>query len=229
MNSNKYWRLSPRKTSLLFLPVIVAFLVGGSAPIILGGGFNPFTGILWAMFIGVVDYNMLVLEIKGWMYAFRFALLFFSVGVTAIVGDLSVFETDINHQIEENLRGEHESILANFLEERAKLTNELQRYESLRDCQDPTQPKCPGITKGKGPVYKDALSNITRVKVLLIKYKDEPTIEEIKEEAGVLVKLEVLHEYVGKNRAAGFLFWGITFFIMLLETTPLILKNSKIK
>ena len=224
MKTSRYWRLSVRRTTLLSLPIIIAFIVGGSAPIILGESFNVFSGILWAFFIGVVDYNMLVLHIKGWMYIFRLFLLSISVAVTSIVGDLSVFDKDIQSELNTIAQNEYKIDLDKYNNQYNILTREREAKVIERNCQDPTQPKCTDVVKGRGVVYHAAVKRIDEIDQAMSALV-KPDVED--KEPGVLIKLTVLHNYIGKNFAAGALFWFITIMTMLLETVPLILKSSK--
>lgn len=230
MKTSRLWRLSARRTSLLSLPVVVAFIVGGSAPIIFGGSFNVFSGALWAFFIGVVDYNMLVLDIKGnfMAYIFRFILLGVSILTTAIVGDLTAFDKDIKHILAENNRVELDVRIGKFRTERATLLAKKQEHIQTRNCQDPSQPKCAGVTKGKGDVYNAAVKDIKRIEALLDNMK-KPTIADVVSESGILVRIQTLHGYVLTNKAALILSIIIGVFIMLLEITPIVLKNSQLK
>lgn len=214
--------LSYRKWSLLALPFIVAFVVGASVPTLFGGEFTTLYGLLWGLIIVIIDYNILLVKRLHWFVAIcRILIIFCSAFTTATIGELYIFKEDVRAHIE----GEYEADIRDFEVRRQTIQQQIDQYTRIRNCQDPSQPRCAGVVKGKGPVYHDAVDQIERLK----KERELLTAPSIsKYEGNILQKIKVIHGLVSSSGFVFFSYAVFTLLVLLIEALPILLKSAKL-
>lgn len=220
--TNKIGGLSPRKWSLLALPAMVAFIVGGGVPTLFDNGFSIGAGILWAMVILIIDYNVMRINKLHWFVATcRVLIILCSALTTATVGELYIFKSDVaahNESLYSDQYSDYEKQLKVY-------DNEIGDLERKRDCQDPDQPKCIGVVKGLGKVYRATVKRIEELKATKLLVKP-PSREAFK--GNILQKIKVIHSLISANSLVAVMYGIFTLLILLIEALPIILKGAKV-
>lgn len=190
---------------LLFLPVSIAFFVGGAAPMVLGNSFNIGTAIFWAIFVFIVDLTIIRTETGIIVGAFRLILLLLSMSVTAVVGDLHIFADDIEEYRSIEIESRYQEAIIKWEQKKTDKRSEMDIEEE----------------DGRGEVWE-----ILKLELKGIQ-DNRPSKKSIK--GGFLVNIELLHKLVMNDSWALFFAFGQAFMVMLLEAMPFALKNATLK
>ena len=222
MRVNSIGGVSLRKWGLLMLPVTVGFVVGGSAPTLFDNPFNYGSAILWALIILIIDYNIMRVKKLNWFVATcRIAIILCSAIITATVGELKIFDSDV----QANRVEQYDKLYTEYTQSRSKVDLEIKEYSDIRDCQDPKQPLCPGVTKGYGTVYHNAVKQIKALEESKSLIKP-PSIAGF--DGNILQKIKVIHNLITENILVLIMYLIFTLLVILIEALPIILKNAKV-
>ena len=204
------------------LPVTVGFVVGGSAPTLFDSPFNYGSAILWGLIILIIDYNIMRVKKLNWFVATcRIAIILCSAIITATVGELKIFDSDV----QANKLEQYNKLHTKYTQSISKIDLEIKKYVDIRNCQDPKQPPCLNVVKGYGTVYKDAVNQIEALKESksLIKPPSQGAFK-----GKILQKIKVIHNLVIENILVLVMYSIFTLLVILIEALPIILKNAKV-
>ena len=191
---------------LLFIPVSIAFLVGGYGPTIIEEDFNIYSAIGWAIFIFIVDLTILRTESVGVIKTFRLILLLLSMTITATVGDLIFFDADIKeYKAEAAKTGLNDRIIVWKVDKQ-------EAYEEMREQQK----------TGEGPLFKIKQAEY---QTLL----NNPPTSANALPPGPLTNINHLHMLLVNKPAALLIFIMQMIMFGLFEAMPFMLKNAKLK
>ncbi len=190
---------------LLFIPVSIAFIVGGYGPTIVDYDFNIYSAIGWALFIFIVDLSILRTETRGLVSVLRMILLILSMTITATVGDLIFFDDDIVKHKKEILQDSYNLALDKFGDKSDEF------YAAMKEEQK----------TGEGTLFHQLEDRYNA------HIANPPTKED--DEGGPLTNVIALHKLLSTNVAAFWVFMGQMIMFGLLEAMPFMLKNAKLK
>ena len=241
--------MNSRKLTLLMLPITVAFLVGGYAGSLVGiSEFQFMPAIVWAVMIGIIDYNFSVIEKLsriGWIG--RILLIITSAVITATIGDHIIFKDTIAQEIKnrvknnpkvlelkgmvdsktiewEEARKEVKSLDAQIAVIDKEITYEINNGGCYTRCNDKKVIK-DGLERRRIPMQED-VDDAKESRKRAIKEWEE-YIDYLESSHNIILEIQVLYEVIFSSFASMIIFILLSLMVICIETLPLLLKSGE--
>lgn len=206
--------MTARRFVLLFLPVTIAFIVGGAAPTLVNKPFNLLSGFIWGAFIFIIDYNFIVIKKMSFVAgALRVILVLFSSILTSLVADHIVFHGDIKKISVTEECPKCFEIQKEIDKQTTIMLDNRKLYEEER------------LRGGCRSICMEYDRRAKKAEVKIDNLTNER--DKLEGETAIMSEIERLYRFIISKNVNMIVFSIFFFTIMIIEILPLVLKNAQ--